>query len=148
MAGLDAPLSDFWLYTAEPPGREKEPPRYVPSNVYREGKAKLDREGKAEVGKLVSLNELLSENMPRLAQYYRKCWRKVAQTINRDKRPVAPAARDKAIVSHWREAEKKCRLSCPKPTAPTRYRRAWSASLQVWNRWGPDAIREVCDSSD
>ena len=82
MAGLDAPLSDFWLYAAEPPSREKEPRRYVPSNIYREGKAKLDREGKAEVGRRVSLNELLSVDMPRLAQYYRKCWRQVAETIN------------------------------------------------------------------
>ena len=119
MAGLDAPLSDFWLYAAEPPGREKEPPRYVPSNIYREGKAKLDREGKAEVGRQVSLKDLLSVDMPRLAQYYRKCWRQVAQTIKRDKRPVAPAARDKAIVSHWRDG----REEVPPSRAPSPPRR-------------------------
>jgi hypothetical protein len=84
--------------------------RYVPSNIYREGKAKLDREGKAEVGRQVSLKELLSVNMPRLAQYYRKCWRQLAQTISRDKRPVAIEARDKAIVNQWSTVEKKCRI--------------------------------------
>ena len=90
MAGLDAPLSDFWLYAAEPPSREKEPRRYVPSNIYREGKAKLDREGKAKVGQQVSLKELLSVNTPRLAEYYRKCWRQVAATINGPRSPHRP----------------------------------------------------------
>ena len=34
MAGLDAPLSDFWLFVAEPPNTTKEPHRYIPANIY------------------------------------------------------------------------------------------------------------------
>jgi hypothetical protein len=96
-------LGFFWLWLLAAIEPEESPRPYIPSNIYREGKAKI--------GRLVSANELLSaDDLPRLAQYYRKCWRQVAQTIGRDKRPIAIEARDKAIVSHWREAVKKCRI--------------------------------------
>jgi RNA polymerase sigma factor (sigma-70 family) len=143
MAGLDAPLSDFWLYAAEPPSREKEPRRYVPSNIYREGKAKLDREGKAKVGQQVSLKELLSVNTPRLAEYYRKCWRQVAATI---KRPVAPTARDKAIASHWPLVAKKCRI-VPKADRADAIQACMERLIEMWNRWGPDAFGKFADQA-
>src|SRR5262249_3175483 len=101
MAGLDAPLNDFWLYVAAPPGQKKKPRRYVPSNIYRERKAK--------VGKRVSLAELLSADSDRLAKYYRECWRPVVEAIKRNGRPVAPTERDKTIASHWPLVVKKCR---------------------------------------
>ena len=135
MAGLDAPLSDFWLYAAEPPSREKKPRRYVPSNIYREGKAKLDREGKAKVGQQVSLKELLSVNTPRLAEYYRKCWRQVAATI---KRPVAPTARDKAIASHWPLVAKKCRI-VPKADRADAIQACMERLITVWEAWDPES---------
>ena len=146
MAGLDAPLSDFWLYAAEPPGRENKPRRYVPSNIYRERKAKLDREGKAEVGKLVSLNELLSVNTPGLAQYYRECWRQVAQTISRDKRPVAIEARNKAIVNQWSAVEKKCRI-VPKADRADAIQACMERLIETWNRWGSDAFGKFADQA-
>jgi hypothetical protein len=34
MAGLDAPLSDFWFFVAEPPNTEKKPRRHIPSQIY------------------------------------------------------------------------------------------------------------------
>ena len=145
MAGLDAPLSDFWLYAAESPGREKKPGSYVPSNVYREGKAKLDREGKAEVGKLVSLNELLSANC--LAQYYRECWRQVAQTISRDKRPVAIEARDKAIVTQWSAVEKKCRRLVPMAHRADAIQACMERLIETWNCWGSDAFGKFADQA-
>ena len=138
MAGLDAPLSDFWLYAAEPPSPEKKPRRYAPSNIYREGKAKLDREGKATLGRQVSLKELLSVDIPRLAQYYRKCWRRVAETINRDKRPVAIAARDKDIVNHWNLVAKKCRI-VPKAHRADAIQECMGRLVTVWNDWDPES---------
>jgi RNA polymerase sigma factor (sigma-70 family) len=103
MAGLDAPLSDFWLYAAaEPPSTEKKTRRYIPSNIY--WRRKEDR----RVGELVSLAALLSVKMPRLARYYRECWRRVAEA-NQDKRPAARTERDKVIVDHWPLVADKCR---------------------------------------
>jgi RNA polymerase sigma factor (sigma-70 family) len=102
MAGLDAPLSDFWLFAAEPPSTEKKTRRYIPSNIY--WRRKEDR----RVDELVSLAALLSVKIPRLARYYRECWGRVAKA-NQDKRPVARTERDKVITDHWPLVADKCR---------------------------------------
>jgi hypothetical protein len=108
MAGLDAPLTDFFHIVAEPLNTEKEPRREKklradsPSNIYwhrlREGH---------KAARLVSNNELLSINSPRLDQYYRERYRQAAKAVER---PRAITERDRIIAAHWRLAKKKCRI--------------------------------------
>jgi RNA polymerase sigma factor (sigma-70 family) len=100
MAGLDAPLSDFGFFVGEPPS-EKEPPRYIPSNVY--WKRRPDGH---KVGRLVSVDVLRVE-LPRVTSYLDECFRRVGQA-NQGKRPVV-TERDKIILEHWPLIESKCK---------------------------------------
>ena len=119
-------LGFFWLWilaAIEP----EEAPRPPPSNIYREGKAK--------VGRLVSLNELLSVDTPRLAQFFRKRERQIAKTI---KRPVALTARDKVIASHWPLVAKKCRI-VPKADRADAIQACMARLVTVWEDWDPES---------
>jgi RNA polymerase sigma factor (sigma-70 family) len=130
MAGLDAPLSDFWLFAAEPPHTEKEPRRHCPSNVYWRWKEYR------RVDESVSLADLLSVKVPRLARYYRDCGRRVAEA-NKDKRPAAATERDKVIVEHWPLARKKCRI-VPQAHRADAIQSCMERLVKVWDDWNPE----------
>jgi hypothetical protein len=138
MAGLETPLSKFWHFVAEPPNQEKEPCRYIPSNIYKD---------KDKRGRLVTLNDLLSVNAPRLGRYYRERWRQVAETIAR---PIALTDRDKIIASHWPLVVKKCG-TVPKADRADAIQACMERLVTVWEGLGSRvrrAIRRVCGSSD
>jgi RNA polymerase sigma factor (sigma-70 family) len=140
MAGLDAPLTDFWFFVAELPSQENEPHRYIPSNIYwHHGDTAVKRKfGFAygnSVGRTVSLPELLSVNLPRLARYHRECWRRVA-AANRDKRPVV-IRRDKEIMKLWPLVTKKCR-DVPKAHRDDAIQACMERLVSVWEQYDPE----------
>lgn len=118
----------LWLLAAIEP---EEPPRLPPSNIYNdfEDGWVTDREGSAKVGRLVSLNDM--RVTPRLARYYRECFRQVAKTI---KRPVALTECDKVIASHWPLVRKKCR-AVPKAYRADAIQACMERLVRVWADW-------------
>jgi RNA polymerase sigma factor (sigma-70 family) len=126
-------LGFFWLWVVAALAPEDTSHHYIPSNVYREGKGKLDKEGRAKIGRRVTEKELLLslDDVPRLDQYYRESFRQVAAKIER---PKAPTERDKIIADHWPLVVKKCR-AIPLAHRADAIQQCMERLVTVWNKW-------------